>query len=61
MFIYILIIKYQKLKNKDCNKELLNLKLTWAQTQYKLKYNRLNYIYIYIYNAYQIKWAFELV
>ena len=57
MFIYIFIIKYQKLKNKDCNKELLNPKLSWAQTQYKIKYNRLNYIY----NAYQIKWAFELV
>ena len=63
MFIYIFIIKYQKIKNKDCNKELLNPKLSRAQTQYKIKYNRLNYIYIYIYIyiAYQTKWAFELV
>ena len=40
MFIYIFIIKYQKVK--IVIKELLNPKLAWAQTHYKIKYNRLN-------------------
>ena len=39
VYLYI----YNKIsKNKDCNKRILNPKLSWAQTRYKIKYNRLN-------------------